>query len=843
MTLSTLAGTKWTFNSTITLPTSSIEAYIPFTANGTTGYYSFTVSSTKLKYYYYSPYYFLNDDVYTTSGGWIKPSGRIIQFGDGNDASNKTIVNWVQANATQLTADDYNIVTFDANRGRFTRPVSTQIVMDGKKSVRIPDSAVGRPDYTLSNWRYNGSIYDFSTQVTSDITLTASWSYSPSTYTVTFNANGHGTAPSPVTGVESGSTIAEPSPAPSATGYTFGGWYKESECANQWDFSTDTVTTNRTLYAKWTATEYSITYDLDGGTVETPNPSSYTIEIDSFTLNNPSKTQFEFDGWTGTDLTEETMTVTIPTGSTGDRSYTANYTALVTTYTVTFHNNGHGYTPQTQTVIENQTATQPTAPTETGWTFGGWFTEQVCTNAFSFSTPITANTDLWAKWTAIPQYTVTFAMNGHGTQIPQRTVYSGSTTTRPTDPTDEDYEFINWYSNSALTTLFNFSTPITQNTVIYAKWRKIPKLNWNGNRLHETFTYTRVGFDDWMEHEDYRFITKGSIEYATDAELKVTGSFDFEGEELPNTSDLIRVKYSFTDSQGMESINILGTFAVSYAELNYKDTTKGIISCGTLNANSVLSILQDKVTGVPLTITAGSQAIYEAIQLIRECGLYAEADDSSFTLTADHTFDSGTDYLEMVNWLCATANFSESYPDVNGVVQLKSVLSNGNTYQFANGADSIIYPEIDASNEWQTAPNVVRLLYNTDENCVAAWARNLGGSKSSLSERGDREVTYFEEVSDIGSVASISDALVALAESTLREKSSDIEYVTLSHAYLPVYLGDTVELDYSGKAWEGKATNISIELAPATKTQTKLKRELSANIVIDSDSTTYREAD
>ena len=71
------------------------------------------------------------------------------------------------------------------------------------------------------------------------------------TYTVTFNVNGHGTAPAAVTAAEN-TTISAPT-APTASGYTFGGWYKEAACTNAWNFSSDVVTANTTLYAKWTA--------------------------------------------------------------------------------------------------------------------------------------------------------------------------------------------------------------------------------------------------------------------------------------------------------------------------------------------------------------------------------------------------------------------------------------------------------------------------------------------------------------------------------------------------------------------------------------------------------------
>ncbi|MBQ7068663.1 MAG: InlB B-repeat-containing protein, partial [Synergistaceae bacterium] len=76
----------------------------------------------------------------------------------------------------------------------------------------------------------------------------------------------------------------------------------------------------------WTAISYTITYNLDGGTVATANPTSYTVETETFTLNNPTKNGSKFAGWTGTGLNQATMTVEIAKGSTGDREYTATWT-------------------------------------------------------------------------------------------------------------------------------------------------------------------------------------------------------------------------------------------------------------------------------------------------------------------------------------------------------------------------------------------------------------------------------------------------------------------------------------------------------------------------------------
>lgn len=84
------------------------------------------------------------------------------------------------------------------------------------------------------------------------------------------------------------------------------------------------------------------------------------------------------------DYTTATLSVTYP---------------VSTTYTVTFHANGHGSRPDSQKVESGKTASVPTPPSAEGYTFGGWYTESSCTNAYNFDTPVTADLDLYAKWT------------------------------------------------------------------------------------------------------------------------------------------------------------------------------------------------------------------------------------------------------------------------------------------------------------------------------------------------------------------------------------------------------------------------------------------------------------
>ena len=86
------------------------------------------------------------------------------------------------------------------------------------------------------------------------------------------------------------------------------------------------------------------------------------------------------------------------------------------TFTVTFNANGHGTAPAAQTINSGEKAAEPTDPTETGWIFDGWYREAACTNAFNFSTPITGNITLYARWTeeGITPAKITYMVTGGG---------------------------------------------------------------------------------------------------------------------------------------------------------------------------------------------------------------------------------------------------------------------------------------------------------------------------------------------------------------------------------------------------------------------------------------------
>lgn len=111
-----------------------------------------------------------------------------------------------------------------------------------------------------------------------------------------------------------------------------------------------------------------------------------------------------------------------------------------------------------------------TIPTVEGYTFDGWYADDTRTKEFDFSTPITSNTTVYAKWTA-NDYEVSFITEHGKTPTSQNVKYNG-TATNPGELTEEGYTFIGWYTDHTCTTEFKFSTPITGDTKVYAKWEK-----------------------------------------------------------------------------------------------------------------------------------------------------------------------------------------------------------------------------------------------------------------------------------------------------------------------------------------------------------------------------------
>lgn len=119
------------------------------------------------------------------------------------------------------------------------------------------------------------------------------------------------------------------------TGYVFKGWYNgDVKVSDDLSFVYTMPNKDTVLTAKTTPINYTISYDLNGGAVAVSNPTGYNIETPTFTLNNPVKIGYTFVGWTGSNGTTPQKNVSIYKGSTGNKSYKANWTAADVGYTI-----------------------------------------------------------------------------------------------------------------------------------------------------------------------------------------------------------------------------------------------------------------------------------------------------------------------------------------------------------------------------------------------------------------------------------------------------------------------------------------------------------------------------
>lgn len=139
-------------------------------------------------------------------------------------------------------------------------------------------------------------------------------------------------------------------------------------------------------------------------------------------------------------------------------------------YTVQFVSDHGSFADQTIEYGKLIETDKLTIPEVEGYTFDGWYTDATRTKEFDFSTPITSNTTVYARWTA-KDYEVSFITEHGKTPTSQNVKYNG-TAADPGKLSAEGYTFIGWYADEAHKTKFDFSTPITGDTKVYAKWEK-----------------------------------------------------------------------------------------------------------------------------------------------------------------------------------------------------------------------------------------------------------------------------------------------------------------------------------------------------------------------------------
>ncbi len=285
-------------------------------------------------------------------------------------------------------------------------------------------------------------------------------------------------------------------PTPVRTGYIFLGWTGEGITEPQKTIEIPQGSTgDRTYTANWQVIEYTITLlDMDGA--GTSEALVYTVE-QPVTLPTPTREGYAFLGWTVNSDMAPQLTVVLPQGSIGNRTYTANWE--LTEYNITMDlNGGSGETALLYTVIDDEFAL-PT-PTRNGYEFVGWTGEGITTPQTSVKIPkgSTGDKAYTANWQVI-EYTITLDTNGGPNVSPIKyTVEDSFTLPYPLRP---GYEFAGWVLDGsgmlpATTLIIYYGT--TGDLHYKAEWRLAEytiTMELNGGSGQEKVVYTMTDED------------------------------------------------------------------------------------------------------------------------------------------------------------------------------------------------------------------------------------------------------------------------------------------------------------------------------------------------------------
>ena len=236
---------------------------------------------------------------------------------------------------------------------------------------------------------------------------------------------------------------------------------------------------------------YTVTLDASGG--DPIRPIQYTVESEAFLLPTPVRTGYIFLGWTGEGITEPQKAMEIPQGSTGDRTYTANWQVIEYTI-ITLLEGGNAGSSEVYFYTVEQTVTLPT-PTRMGYTFLGWTGEGITTPQPNVTIPkgSTGDKTYIENW-KLTEYNITMDLNGGSGQ--EKVVYTMTDEDfeLPT-PTRNGYEFVGWTGEGITMPQTSVIIPkgSTGNKAYTANWQVIEytiTLDTNGGPVVSPIKYT-----------------------------------------------------------------------------------------------------------------------------------------------------------------------------------------------------------------------------------------------------------------------------------------------------------------------------------------------------------------
>ena len=276
------------------------------------------------------------------------------------------------------------------------------VVLGGKPGTSYTQNCPAFPNYTATKTVASGRFSTTSRSSSENIY------YYKTIYTMSYNANGGSGAPSSES-KESGKNYTISSVRPTRNGYSFAGWamHDSATSASYQPGDTFTGNYNATFFAVWTANQYRISYDANGGSGAPSSQIKYNDAPLTLSYGKPSRSGYTFKGW---GLSSSSTSATYQPGST--YNYNASRTLYAvwekdappapTTYTVSYNANGGSGAPSSQTKTKDIALTlSSTRPTKSGYTFKGWSESSYATSAsYQPGGQYTANasTVLYAVW-------------------------------------------------------------------------------------------------------------------------------------------------------------------------------------------------------------------------------------------------------------------------------------------------------------------------------------------------------------------------------------------------------------------------------------------------------------
>ena len=261
-----------------------------------------------------------------------------------------------------------------------------------------------------------------------------------SSYYVTYDLDdGENDSRNPATYQRSASST--PLYAPTKEGYDFAGWSYDGEIVSEIKGSWNV---DITLEATWTVASYAITYDLQGGIVNGNNPEAHGLEDGETVLTNPTRTGYDFLGWTGSNGDVPQTEVAIPANSTGTLNYTANWEPIV--YSITYDLGSGALSTPNPSSYTVEDSFGLVSPTREGYTFAGW--QKDGEEIASISVGSTGDMTLVANWEPTT-YHITYDLDGGtnaSSNLDEYTIESEDISF--SDPTKSGYSFDGWYSDA-----------------------------------------------------------------------------------------------------------------------------------------------------------------------------------------------------------------------------------------------------------------------------------------------------------------------------------------------------------------------------------------------------------